>query len=491
MALPESGPISASMIRTELNLTSQVSSNFALSGSELAQYTDINALSISSSQGKIANRPNLDTPISMSEWYGYNHAFTQSFALFRGLKVPYDSPYTTFAQLNVGATSGLVRVTGSNFTKFGSAPSASIDYTLYYTTYSLDIRQSPKKIQKGVFNSNNPVAIFNHNYNAASGSIVTFVFRDILGVWTTKTGLNTGRQSLAGAGTSNAALAAGGFATPFSPAYLNASETFNGSSWTSTNSLSFARCALAGAGTQNAAVVMGGYEPGLGGVTGGTEEFNGTSWNGSTALNTARCLLVGMGTQNAALAVGGSTNSCYVTYCAECYNGTTWSAGTGVVIGRYRYCMNGGVGVGTQNAAIITGGEIKIRKSFLSSKEYSCWGGTEIYDGTTWSLSSANLVSAGIAAGGVKYMGGAGTQNDAIVFGGYYQAGTETPNTVCNPTLNTYRWNGITWSADKNLTQSRLKLAGAADSSNAALAFGGASSLASSGGLTCTESFTV
>ena len=74
-----------------------------------------------------------------------------------------------------------------------------------------------------------------------------------------------------------------------------------------------ARVYLAGAGTQNAGLAAGGYN---GGNFSCTEEYNGTSWLAGGALITVRRHLEGAGTQSEGLAFGGSP----VLACTEEYN---------------------------------------------------------------------------------------------------------------------------------------------------------------------------
>ena len=64
MALPSSGTISMSQIRTELGIPNQAP--FSLDTAENGGYVAINQNS--------ASRPNAANPASMSEWYSYNHS---------------------------------------------------------------------------------------------------------------------------------------------------------------------------------------------------------------------------------------------------------------------------------------------------------------------------------------------------------------------------------------------------------------------------------
>jgi hypothetical protein len=90
------------------------------------------------------------------------------------LLAPYGYAYTTFAQINMGSTSGTSSFTGSNFISSGLAPNTDVPYSVYYSTYQ-NITSS-KLIVTGTLNNNNPAGSFIYNYNATSGSIITFLF---------------------------------------------------------------------------------------------------------------------------------------------------------------------------------------------------------------------------------------------------------------------------------------------------------------------------
>jgi hypothetical protein len=125
------------------------------------------------------------------------------------------------------------------------------------------------------------------------------------GVWSAGGALITGRGYLAGAGTQNAGLAAGGYTT----VSLSCKEEYNGTSWSAGGALITARNGLAGAGTQNEGLAIGGVTVSC------TEEYNGTSWSAGGALITARYALARAGLQGSGLAVGGAGNlSCTEEY---------------------------------------------------------------------------------------------------------------------------------------------------------------------------------
>lgn len=74
---------------------------------------------------------------------------------------------------------------------------------------------------------------------------------------------------------------------------------------------------LAGAGTQNAALAAGGFKA-IDTVS-CTEEYNGTFWSVGGALITERTSLAGAGTQAAGFATGGFSSNVNVS-CTEEYN---------------------------------------------------------------------------------------------------------------------------------------------------------------------------
>ena len=94
--------------------------------------------------------------MSMSEWKGYNHSLTMSFntSSYPRFKAPItSSAYLTFAQVNMGGTSMTASITGALFVTSGLSTVQSVSYSIYYATYSPDIRNySNKIIKKGVLN---------------------------------------------------------------------------------------------------------------------------------------------------------------------------------------------------------------------------------------------------------------------------------------------------------------------------------------------------
>jgi len=203
--------------------------------------------------------------------------------------------------------------------------------------------------------------------------------------WTSVTNLGTARYSAGCAGTQTAALLFGGYAPP----RVALTEDWNGTSWTAVNALNLARMGIGPIGQVNTAVlaVSGGYnDP----PQGQTETWNGTSWTAGNNLNTPRTLTKGAaGTVTAGIAVAGDTNPPSVgrtSKVTEEYNGSTWSSVNDCNNVRYEDACTGAV----QTAATLFGG---------ASPGAVLIPQTEIYDGTTWTISPNSLATARRAIG--------------------------------------------------------------------------------------------
>lgn len=282
--------------------------------------------------------------------------------------------------------------------------------------------------------------------SSSAGFSTPDLFSDFYGysaarVWTTGGALITARYALAGAGTQNAGLAFGG-----SPG-VSCTEEYNGSNWSTGGGLITSRRFLARAGTQNAGLASGGNVPS---ATSATEEYNGSTWSNGGALSTARQYVAnsGAGTQNAAIIIGGynltfpSVPNRRVLSCVEEYNGTSWSAATGLISAR---CM--AVGAGTQNSGLAFAG-----RTVPGIQVY-----TEEYDGTSWT-SGGNLITSRRCVAGHG-----ATQDAALAFGGQISYVLQS----C-----TEEYDGNTWATGCGLNNARCDLAGAG-TLDAGLAFGG------------------
>jgi len=124
-------------------------------------------------------------------------------------------------------------------------------------------------------------------------------------------------------------------------------------------------------------------------------------------------------------------------------------------------------GFGTQNAALATGG-------FTSSPSpFSHPLCTEEYNGTAWSA-GGNLIQGGCD------LGGAGTQNAALAFGG---AGSPVNRSSC-----TEKYNGTSWSTDQSLITGRCAASSQGNTTGGALVAAGCSTSLSKL-LLCTEEY--
>lgn len=263
-----------------------------------------------------------------------------------------------------------------------------------------------------------------------------------LATWSSGTSLTTARRYIAGAGTANAALAAGGSVPPATTALT---EEYNGTAWAAGGALINAIANHTGVGTQNTALSIGGYAPGSpphsggSGVKANTEEYNGSTWSNGGALGTGNFEGASTGTQNAAIAFGGRgpAPSLADTNCTRHYDGSAWTAGGNLIA-----ACSSNVGSGIENAALNINGT-----------------STEEYNGTTWASGTALITARCVATA-------AGTQNDSILYGGYLAPATFYGKTE--------RWNGISWSQEKQMSIPRRAMAiSCMGTSNSALAVGG------------------
>jgi hypothetical protein len=217
--------------------------------------------------------------------------------------------------------------------------------------------------------------------------------------WFTTASMNTARFSVAGGGTTTAAIMAGS-GYPSTPTTIT--EEFDGTSWSEVNNIPVNHVYGAYAGTQTAFFAAGG----VAGAT--TENYDGTSWTASGDMgrpNTSQ-MNAGMGTQTAGLAAGGTSASATT----EEYDGSSWSSGGDLNTGR-QYVT----GAGTQTAALCIGGFISTPQAYLAL--------TESYDGSAWTTRPAMATNRQAGQGG-------GTGSAAIAAGGANAGGIPTWNSV-------------------------------------------------------------
>ena len=323
--------------------------------------------------------------------------------------------------------------------------------------------------------------------------------------------LNTAKGNSGAAGTQTAGIHAmgnvGGSAS-------DDAEEYNGSSWTNVTDAPTATRDIDAFGTQTAAVFLGGNpEPDH------SYEYDGTNWTASNDMGTGRYTSGTAGILTAGLAFGGYSSTAN-TANTESYNGTSWTE-----VGNLTVAKRDGASGGIQTAAFFAGGAGTPGGGDTKSDAQQLW------DGTSWSNSSATLAvtrrglrgtgassSAGIGAGGYTGdnatvgsnateefnitvntitagawssggnlntgrtgLAGAGSQTAALAFGGT----VATPSTPQNPYKNeSEEYNGTSWTEGNNLNQARSGIAGGGTQTAAigagGLPGGGASNTANS-----------
>ena len=253
-----------------------------------------------------------------------------------------------------------------------------------------------------------------------------------MGAWSAGGNMIKGRATKAGAGTQNAALAAGGYDAP---ATLTCVEEYDGTSWSAQNALITSRHRFGGAGLQNAAVVAGGVGCNQ------TEEYDGSSWSAGGNLITIQYSQAFAGDQTAAISAFGGTPGVATT--SQLYNGSSWATTNSGNTAR-----NDTSGMGTANSALAMGGNTGGAVSACS----------ELWNGTTWSTWVPILTAR-------SYLSATGTTNAGLnFFGG-------NPSTVPNMKC-VEEWNGISFVHGCTALQDRKGRMGVG-SQSAALAAGG------------------
>jgi hypothetical protein len=185
--------------------------------------------------------------------------------------------------------------------------------------------------------------------------------------------LNTGARDRLGGGTEPAAWAAGGA----QPAYLAATEEYNGSSWSSVEDMPAAAAGVGAFGVQTAGIwVVGQISPGP--YPNAALSYDGTDWTVGPALNTSRTNAGGgaVGTSTAGLLGGGEAPPGVISNVEE-WGGSSWTSVNSMITG---VGQNSDGAFGIQTNAIFTGGK-------TSPSPGNGITTAQAYDGTTWSTS--------------------------------------------------------------------------------------------------------
>jgi len=207
--------------------------------------------------------------------------------------------------------------------------------------------------------------------------------------------------------------------------------------WASGNDVNTQRSDSSGVGTVTAALILGG-QPGPNYKI--VESFNGTSWTTSpVAMNDNHFSVAGSsGTQTAAIVMG----SWPATNQTETWNGSAWTEVNAMNTSRDDAAA---ATKGTVTATLVAGGGIP--PPSMTDK-------AELWNGVSWTETTVlNEAKRG--------SGGAGTQDDALIWSGYPGAvGTEA-------------WNGTTWTELTDMGTSRYHFGNSGLTSTSAMAAGG------------------
>jgi hypothetical protein len=195
--------------------------------------------------------------------------------------------------------------------------------------------------------------------------------------FSTAPNLNTAARTRAGGGTTSAAWCAGGT----QPAYINATEEFNGSSWTSVTSAPLVFFA-AGTGAQTAGLIVGinsSSPPGSDAFPGISLEYDGTNWATGGSPSADRTNAGCSGTQTAGTLISGQPvpYGTRVTTIEE-YDGSSWTSGGNTVVAVAE--IQAGAR-GPQTATLITGGNTNPPEGGITT--------CATYDGTTASTTAS------------------------------------------------------------------------------------------------------
>ena len=278
--------------------------------------------------------------------------------------------------------------------------------------------------------------------------------------WASGGALIQARYNASGAGSQHGMILVGGDGNPGSPYIRDCVEEYNGASWSAGAAYYRQDRGHGLTGTANATLGWGGYGPGT--IVCTAYNYNGVAWS---QTNTAlRPVSFGgfFGSANAALSSTGyfspSVRDCPGT---QEWNGTTWSIGCNMIQGRRSVG-----GSGTTFNGLLAGGRCgtpstvdttlteEYTKNLIQPFTYNATPSTDSWSG------GPNMTCAR-----VTYGGGAGNSEAGLVFGGQHAGGA-------NNTAHTEEFDGTVFSTGGSLITARRGMGGAG-TQNAAVGFGG------------------
>lgn len=254
--------------------------------------------------------------------------------------------------------------------------------------------------------------------------------------WATTSTLNVvGRSQLTGCGTTNDALAIGGYHA------TNKTEKWNGSAWATTSNLVKGRSSLGSCGTTSAALVFGGLTGLL--YTDETEIWNGSVWATTSLTSEPYLAPSSCGTTSSALLFNGLDDDFISTATTtEIWDGSVWATTSALNSDR-----SVAAGCGDSSNALSIGGWLETFPSYASF--------VEKWNGSVWTVTNA-------LPEGRSQLAASGTTSAALAFGGQPAGSVES----------TTSWNGSSWATTTAMNAARHDLAGCGDSESA-LSIGG------------------
>jgi hypothetical protein len=278
-------------------------------------------------------------------------------------------------------------------------------------------------------------------YNSTSGQFKVIRSGLTTGTWASGANMNTARYRMQGGmGVYNNAYAVGGAA----PNKANV-ENYNGTSWSETTDVPSARADVSAGGTATAGIALGGTTAPIT----DTLEWDGSSWTAGGAFPVAIARAGTFGTQTAMVAVGGASPSrSPADQSTETlhYNGTSWTD-----VADYPTILANGGGSGTQTDGMIASGYTPAGDDGLQA---------HTYNGSSWTEIS-NLNTNHREHGFAQAQSGTSV---SLHYGG--------PQNAPDSGSFTEQWNGTSWTEVGNLSTSR-SAGGSAGTNNNALYFGG------------------
>ena len=260
-------------------------------------------------------------------------------------------------------------------------------------------------------------------------------------------------------------------------------------------------------GTQTSAVRAGGYGGPPVGFQANAEHYNGTSWTALSGINDSRSneAGAGSGTYTAGLIYAGNTPPFANT--VESWNGSSWTEVAEVNTARVSVA-----GVGTSTATLIFLGQDAPGGSGYTTKVES-WNGSSWTETTDANTARGGVVGIGqvytaaLAATGyspsppapalVEDWNGTAWTEVAEVNSGRPNAasrsGTSTDGIIASGgarSVNCEHWNGSSWTEIANVATGRYGIGGQGTTSGAAVAFGGNTAASDPAGVVTTEEFT-